>query len=60
MHIDFIRGVLQTLNKLHWKVNEKDIPLTHHGNDILQFNNIKGSIYFDAKKQEYLYSEFKN
>lgn len=60
MHLDFIRGVLQTLNKLHWKINASEIPLTHYGNDILIFNKIKGSIYFDVKKQEYLYSEFKS
>ncbi len=57
MNIDFIRGILQTLNKLHWKVNKDSIPLTGYGCEILTFNNIKGQIYFDTKRQEYYYTE---
>jgi len=60
MHVDFIRGILQTLNKLHFKLNANQIPLTHYGCDILNSNNIKGTIYFDTKRQEYYYSEFKD
>lgn len=54
MYIDFIRGIIQTLNSLRLKSDE---DLCSYGCGVLDSNNIKGKIYFDIKRQEYYYTE---
>lgn len=53
MNTDFIRGILKTLNRLK-TLNVDGVPI---GNEILNENKIKGEIYFDEKKKEYLYKD---
>lgn len=56
---DFIKGVLATLNKLHWKViisrSEGYTTFSGYACDILMHKKIPGTIYFNSKKQKYIY-----
>lgn len=60
----FIRGVLNTLNNLHWKAPIKDgetfpSSFSGYGCDVIHAKGIEGMIYFDSERERYRYTRRK-